>query len=78
MEGNVKWQCEACIHPYKNLFHNIFGAVEFPDNTVYQFLLFLEEFPVPSKILHEAGEPYFQVAEDDPMTYEPAMGNADP
>lgn len=78
MEGNVKWQCEACIHPYKNPFHNIFGAVEFPDNTVYQFLLFLEEFPVPSKILHEAGEPYFQVAEDDPMTYGPAMGNADP
>lgn len=49
MEGNVKWQCEACIHPYKNLFHNIFGAVEFPDNTVYQFLLFLEEFPVRVK-----------------------------
>ena len=60
------------------IFHNIFGAVEFPDNTVYQFLLFLEEFPVLSKILHEAGEPYFQVAEDDPMTYGPAMGNADP
>lgn len=39
------------VHPYRNLFHNIVGSVEFPDNAVYQFPV-AEAQPGPDFFMH--------------------------
>ena len=41
----------SCIHPDRDLFHDIVDSVEFPDNTIYQFPL-AEAQPGPDFFMH--------------------------
>lgn len=41
----------SCIHPDRNLFHDIVDSVEFPDNTIYQFPV-AEAQPGPDFFMH--------------------------